>query len=128
MPATHFSGDFADFATQFKAGLQVHGDYWNHIKSAWKLKEEPGLKFLWFEDMKADQRPAIEELCRFLEHPLTPTQVDSLLDHVSFDNMKKNPAANPTAGIKLLNDGSFMRKGKVGVLIEKCIYIPYKAS
>ena len=36
MPGHGFSGDFADFATQFKAGLQLYGDYWLEVNGYYK--------------------------------------------------------------------------------------------
>ena len=113
MPGHGYTGDFAEFAELFKAGLQFYGDYWHHLLSGWKIRNEPNVKFLWFEDMKKDQKKIVEELCAFLDHPLSPGQVASLVDHVKFEKMKANPNANPTAGMDLKND--FMRKGEVGL-------------
>jgi len=112
MPGHGFVGDFAEFTELFKSGLLLFGDYWTHILSGWKVRNHPNVKFLWFEDMKKEQRKIIEDLCVFLNHPLTPEQVDTLVDHLKFDNMKMNPNANPTAGMNLKSD--FMRKGQVG--------------
>jgi estrone sulfotransferase len=100
---------FAEWAELFRAGLQIYGDYWQHLLSGWRARDRPNVKFLWFEEMKKDQRGVIEELCTFLEHPLTPSQVDGLVEHVKFDTMKKNPHADPTGGLK----PDFMRKGEV---------------
>jgi len=59
MPGHGFVGDFEEFADNFKDGLQLFGNYWHQILSQWKLKDEPNVKFIWYEDMKADQRKAI---------------------------------------------------------------------
>ena len=41
--------------------------------------------------------------------------MDQLVDYINFENMKKNPNATPTAGVKLPETApDFMRKGKVG--------------
>ena len=69
--------------------------------------------FLWFEDMKKDQRKVIEDLSVFLKHPLTASQTDSLVDHLKFENMKANPNANPMAGMEMESAGNFFRKGEV---------------
>jgi len=112
MPGHGYIGDFAEFTELFKSGLLLFGDYWTHILSGWKVRNHPNVKFLWFEDMKKDQRQIIEDLSVFLNHPLTTELVDQLVDHLKFDNMKVNPSANPTAGMNLKSD--FMRKGQVG--------------
>ena len=71
------------------------------------------MKFLWFEDMKKDQRKIVEDLSNFLDHPLTPSQMDSLVDHVKFESMKANPNANPMVGMEIESAGNFFRKGEV---------------
>jgi len=108
MPGHGFVKDFAEFAENFKDGLQLFGDYWHHLLGGWKLRDEPNVKFIWYEDMKADQRKVINDLCVFLDHPLTPELVDKLVEHLKFDNMKKNANVNPNF------HPNFIRKGQVG--------------
>eukprot|EP00092_Neocalanus_flemingeri_P007301 GFUD01007883.1.p1 GENE.GFUD01007883.1~~GFUD01007883.1.p1 ORF type:complete len:334 (-),score=84.53 GFUD01007883.1:170-1171(-) len=112
VPGHGLVGTFEDFITFFEEGLHVFGSYWHHVLSGWKEKDHSNVKFLWFEDMKKDQKAVIEELCRFLDHPLSPGKIDALVSHVKFENMSKNPMANPLAGLK--TNTKFMRKGEVG--------------
>ena len=129
-PESGFVGDFSQFAELFKLGIQVvthqkvrmtikrcalkaYGDYWNHILSGWNVRDKENVKFLWFEDMKKDQRKIVEDLSNFLDHPLTPSQMDSLVDHVKFESMKANPNANPMVGMEIESAGNFFRKGEV---------------
>jgi len=112
MPGHGFAGEFAEFAENFKDGLQMFGDYWHHIFSGLKIKDEPNVKFIWYEDMKADQRKVINDLCIFLNHILTSDQVDSLVEHLKFENMQSNVNVNPTKAFNL--KGNFIRKGEVG--------------
>ena len=79
------------------------------------MKERENVKFLWFEDMKKDQRKVIEDLSAFLNHPLTAAQTDSLVDHLKFENMKANPNANPIARLPTLSADNFFRSGEVNV-------------
>ena len=90
------------------------GDYWHHIKGGWNLRDEPNVKFIWYEDMKADQRKVINDLCVFLDHPLSPELVDSLVEHLKFDNMKSNVNVNPTSKLNMMK-GNFIRKGQVNI-------------
>jgi len=101
--------DFPEFAELFKAGIQLYGDYWHHVLSGWNARGSDNVKFLWFEDMKKNQRKIIEELCDFLQHPLSEEQVETLVDHLKFDNMKANKNANP-----MPTNDNFFRKGEVG--------------
>ena len=75
--------------------------------------------FLWFEDMKKEQRKVIEDLSIFLKHPLTTSQTDSLVDHLKFENMKANPNANPMTGMEIGSAGNLFRKGEVSVFSVK---------
>jgi len=110
LPEHGYLGNFSEFCKFFEEGLQLYGSYWHHIKSYWNQRSNKNLKFLWFEDMKKDQRSVINELCDFLNQPLSEEKIDALIDHVKFENMSKNPAAKITG----LNDAKYFRKGKVG--------------
>jgi len=112
MPGHGYVGDFPQFAEDFASGLQLYGDFFSHVLSGWRVKDDPNVRFLWFEDMKKNQREIIKDMCIFLDHPLTSEQVDRLVEHLKFENMKLNMSTNPTAGFNLKSD--FMRKGVVG--------------
>ena len=78
------------------------------------------MKFVWFEDMKKDQRKVVDDLSAFLNHPLTNSQKDSLVDLIAFENMKTNPNANPLEGMQresgpMQKAETFFRKGEVGL-------------
>ena len=78
------------------------------------------MKFVWFEDMKKDQRKVAEDLSAFLNHQLTTSQKDSLVEHIAFENMKANPNANPLEGMQresgpMQKAETFFRKGEVGL-------------
>ena len=115
VPGHSFIGTFQQFLQFFKEGLHTYGSYWQHLLGGWKNRTHPNLKFLWYEDMKEDQMGVIEDLCTFLHHPLSAEQKETLVDHVKFSNMKKNPNTNPTAGVDLPpGKPDFIRKGQVG--------------
>ena len=77
------------------------------------MEQKENVKFVWFEEMKKDQRKVVEDLSAFLKHPLTAAQTDSLVEHLKFENMKANPNANPMAGMEVESAGNFFRKGEV---------------
>ena len=115
VPSHNFTGDWPQFRQFFKEGLQAFGSYWSHLLGGWKRRNHPNLKFLWYEDMMEDQMGIIDDLCSFLDHPLSAQQKETLADHVKFSNMKQNPNTNPTAGVDLPpGKPDFMRKGEVG--------------
>ena len=108
-----FNGTYESFMDMFLGGEHVYGNFFSHLLGGWKNIQNPNLKFIWFEDMKKDQMSIIRDLCTFLDHPLTEEQIVRLADHLKFDDMKKNPHCNPTAGVEW-HGGDFMRKGEVG--------------
>ena len=116
VPGHGFVGNFEQFMQFFEEGLHVFGSYWHHVRGGWHQRNHRNLKFVWFEDMKRDQKAVIEELCDFLQHPLTEDLVDRLCDHVKFENLKKNPYVNPSASNEFPSKDkkNFMRKGEVG--------------
>lgn len=63
----------------------------------------------------------IYQIANFISKPITEDQVEKLLYHVSFENMKKNHTVNYEHDVKyfrkykLVDEGeSFIRRGKVG--------------
>ena len=108
-----YVGSFEQFMEFFKEGLHVYGSYWHHVLGGWKNRDNANLKFVWFEDMKKDQKGVIKELCDFLAHPLSEELQDRLSEHVKFENMKNNSHATAPG-----NQKNFMRKGEVIIIIS----------
>ena len=55
-------------------GLCFHGGYFEMLESGWKRKDHPNMMFLWYEEMKKDQKKIIKEVCKFLNYILTEEQ------------------------------------------------------
>uniref|UniRef100_A0A182W219 Sulfotransferase domain-containing protein n=1 Tax=Anopheles minimus TaxID=112268 RepID=A0A182W219_9DIPT len=93
-----------------------------HVLNFWSLKDEPNVLFLTYESMKRDLRGLLPRVCRFLNKSYTDAQLDELAAHLSFSEMKKNPATNKEETVRnalQLNNREgehfdFMRKGIVG--------------
>ncbi len=114
-----FSGDFKAFFDLFMDGLVMYGSYWDFVLNAWKLKDHPNVCLLFYEDMKKDLASNVRKVASFLKKDLTDTQIQSLVEHLSFKNMKENAAVNlenlrQSAFTDASGPGSFIRKGEVG--------------
>ncbi|CAH1999714.1 unnamed protein product [Acanthoscelides obtectus] len=116
-----YRGDFNDFCELFLAEKLTYTPYWSHLLSFWQRRNQKNILFLKYEDMNKDLPAVIREVADFLEKPLSDEQVSILADHLSFENMKKNPAVNYEMVISINkkfklteSDGKFMRSGKVG--------------
>ena len=57
-------------------GLCFHGGYFEMLESGWKRKDHPNMMFLWYEEMKKDQKKIIKEVCKFLNYILTEEQTE----------------------------------------------------
>lgn len=95
--------------------------YWKHILAFWERRHQDNILFLTYEDMTKDLPKIIRQVADFLEKPLTDDQVELLTNHLSFANMKNNPAVNFELIVSLNRkynlidcEGEFMRSGKVG--------------
>ena len=112
-----YVGEFDEFLTNFEKGMNLQGSYWDSVLPAWKLRDHPNLKFIWYEHLLSDKRRIVDELCHFLKHPLSDEKKQLLCESLEFENMKKNLNANPLAGIDwpaAKPSLAFMRKGVVG--------------
>ncbi|XP_064543858.1 amine sulfotransferase-like [Drosophila montana] len=91
-----------------------------HAAEFYQLRNEPWVYYTSFERMKLDLRAVIEDLCKFLDKTVTEQQMERLLKHLSFEEMKKNPTTNhnwESADFKHENARktiyNFVRSGKV---------------
>jgi len=80
------------------------------FKSAWKYRDHPNLKIVWYEEMKKDLISVIRDVSKFLGKHLTEYRILKLDDHLYIDNFRENfNKTNPGQGME-----QFIRKGKVG--------------
>ncbi|XP_034102120.1 sulfotransferase 1E1-like [Drosophila albomicans] len=92
-----------------------------HAVEFYQLRNEPWVYYTSFNQMKKDLRKVIDDLSKFLNKTVTEQQMERLLKHLSFEEMKKNPTTNhrweyaqvqhPNRGKEVHN---FIRCGKIG--------------
>ncbi|KAI8117270.1 Sulfotransferase 1 family member D1 [Lucilia cuprina] len=112
--------NFHDYVDDFLNNEIIYTHFWSHIVDFWKMRDESFIFFVTYEEMKRDLANVLQRLCLFLERPqLSEKEMEGLLQHLSFDSMKKNKKTNLT---DLLRDDNpavkeefqFMRRGIVG--------------
>lgn len=116
------TGGFEEFAELFMQDKAPVGPIWRHILSFWEKRDEPNVLFLKYEDMKRDLPSQIRRTAEFLGKKIDDESVEKLVDYLSFDKMKKNPAVNLEVVMaqkygeeRMANaDAKFIRKGQVG--------------
>ncbi|XP_070550204.1 sulfotransferase 1B1-like [Ptychodera flava] len=93
-----------------------YGDWFDHVLGWWKHNGEKNICFLKYEDMKRNPRAALETLSSFLEKDLSEEAATKILEHCSFESMKKNRTVNMSFNTFMidLKRAAFIRKGTVG--------------
>ncbi|NXN97041.1 ST1D1 Sulfotransferase, partial [Rhinopomastus cyanomelas] len=118
MEKTHpHPGTLSEFLEAFMAGKVAYGSWYDHVRGWWEKKQEKQLLYLFYEDLKKDPRQEIQKILQFLGKELAEETVMKILHHTSFQEMKKNPAANYETVPTTLMDHSispFLRKGICG--------------
>lgn len=111
-----FNGTFAQFAQMFRNNEIMFGPFLTQVVTAWKLRNNPNMLFLSYEEMKQDLASVVAKLGKFLDETLEGDMLEKLLDAVHIDSMRKNRGVNKADEIKIRDgqSGSFIRKGVVG--------------
>ena len=100
-----YNGTFDEFVQLFMDGKLEQGSYFHHLKSAWKLRDHPNMKLVWFEDMKNNPVKEVTDLSIFLNHQLKEETISELVDYLDFGNVKARASDQKK---------TFYRKGVVG--------------
>ncbi|XP_046737700.1 luciferin sulfotransferase-like [Diprion similis] len=113
-------GSFEDWCNLFLQDAVMYGPFWKHVLGYWEKRTEGNLLFLKYEDMKQDLPGVIKKTATFLGKNFTTDQLLSLTEHLSFENMRANPATNNEDLIRRIKkvtrstvDGKFMRCGEM---------------
>jgi aryl sulfotransferase len=99
--------------------------FWENVRSWWEIRHLPNVKLFHFSNLKQDMPKAIREIAGFLDIPVNEAKWDAILEHCSFDWMKKNATLSTPLGGAFWDAGAevFINKGRNGrwkdVLSEK---------
>lgn len=87
--------------------------YWDSIRSWWAIRELPNILFVHFADLKADLPGQMRRIAEFLEIPVDEGRWPSIVEHCSFDWMKKNATKSVPLGGAFWDAGAevFINKG-----------------
>ncbi|XP_070495897.1 sulfotransferase 1B1-like [Chironomus tepperi] len=119
-----YQGSKEDYIQAFVKDLMMYSPMNEHITEFWKIRNEPNILFLFFEDMKRNLDQEVKKTMKFLDKDYSQDEIDKLCKHLSFESIKDNKMVNKEVEIQKLMEASgrdpaskefsFVRKGQVG--------------
>lgn len=90
--------------------------FWETIGSWWEIQNLPNVMLIHYSDLKKDMEGEIKKIANFLDIDIADDLWPTILEHCSFDFMKKNGAAFAPAGGIFWEGGAstFIHKGTNG--------------
>ena len=90
--------------------------FWENIRSWWAVRDLPNVKFIHFANLKHDMAREIRAIATFLDIPIKESRWESILEHCSFEWMKKNATKSVPLGGAFWDAGAevFINKGVNG--------------
>lgn len=124
-----YEGTQEDFTEAFLNDQVIYAPFNEHVLDFWRIRHEPNILFLFYEDMKTNMQQMVEDVMRFLGKKYSQQQVETLCKHLSVDSMRANPSCNNDTLVekakslnkngKTAGDFKFIRKGEVGSFREE---------
>ena len=90
--------------------------FWENVRSWWAIRALPNVRFVHFANLKRDMPGEIRRMAEFLEIPVKASSWDAIVEHCSFDWMKKNATKSVPLGGAFWDAGAevFINKGVNG--------------
>ena len=91
------------------------GSWARHLASYWRVRNEPNVLFLTYEDLSADPRAVIQQIARFMSVDLDPGQLEAVLRATTFEEMRRrSDRFDPGRVVPWGKAQSMLRKGRPG--------------
>ena len=84
------------------------------LRSGWKRKMNSNLLFVWYEEMKLDQRREVIKMMDHIGYSLQEEKLTELCEAMTFSNYKQISSMNVRSDTNKAGTGDFTRKGVVG--------------
>ena len=104
----------------YREWLEKDGYPWwpfrENIRTWWEIRGLPNVMLLHFADLKADLSGEMRKISAFLDIPVDESKWETIVEHCTFDYMKKNAAKSAPLGGIFWDGGAqtFINKGTNG--------------
>ena len=90
--------------------------FWDNVRTWWQIRDLPNVRFVHFSELKRDLPGAIRQIAEFLQIRINESRWSAILEHCSFDWMKKNATKTVPLGGLFWDAGAgvFINKGVNG--------------
>ncbi|KAL5277321.1 hypothetical protein ACFFRR_002515 [Megaselia abdita] len=97
-----FGKAFKEEKEQFIESRMKYGNFWELALNFYAIKDQENVMFLSFEQMKKNLKSVVLKVSDFLGKHYNEVQIDQLVDHLDFKNMKDNPACSHKQELELV--------------------------
>lgn len=108
---------FREFLERPADPRRTHSPFWGYIRGWWDARLLPNVMVVHFNDLKADLEGEIRRIAKFLEIEVPEEKWPDVVDHSSFEYMKKNAGRLTGAIAELVFEGggdTLINKGSNG--------------
>jgi aryl sulfotransferase len=90
--------------------------FWENVRSWWAIRHLPNVLMLHFAELKADMPGQIRRIAAFLDIEIDESRFPQIVEHCSFDYMKRNATKSVPLGGAFWDGGAetFVNKGTNG--------------
>lgn len=91
--------------------------FWENVEGWWQIRSLPNVMLVHYSELKRDMPDQIRRIARFLDISINETNWNAIVEHCSFDWMKKNATKSVPLGGAFWDSGAqvFINKGVNGV-------------
>ncbi|MGO9948149.1 MAG: sulfotransferase domain-containing protein [Steroidobacteraceae bacterium] len=101
------------------SGELPSGSWARHLDSYWRMRNEPNVLFLTYEDLSANPDGAVQQIARFMNVDLEPGQLEAVTRAVTFEEMRTwRNKFDPGRVVPWGKAHSMLRKGRPGEAAE----------
>ncbi|KAL5293295.1 hypothetical protein ACFFRR_011830 [Megaselia abdita] len=83
---------FEEDQVTFIESRMKYGNFWEQVLSFYALRTNENVLFLSFEEMKKNLKSVVLRVSKFLGKNYNEIEIDRLVEHLDFKNMKNNPS------------------------------------